>query len=275
MTIFYKFQNMFHQKGNVTFLFIFILIASASISLLAMTQIQHLWEYGQTSSLYFKTYYLWKAWMELALVETKTRWFGFWFQSTSWNALITENFWSVENSDFEKYFSFSIVGTSSFIGNDSFLSNCDNNNYLLSWHSTLVVPLFYDKWSDSHVGNLSDVQTGDLESYSTSTISFARHPNTWLILSRFSYDWNDFSYEMTGSKNLGFWGTDTITNSYLTFYNPWNDVVQFCLTGNSLTLDTQKIEVHAKYRDTEIWMTAFYQHPFPTFLWQVWNFNSL
>ena len=212
--------------------------------------------------------------MELALVETKTRWFGFWFQSTSWNALVTENFWSGENSDFEKYFSFSIVGTSSFIGNDSFLSNCDSNNkYSLSWHSTLVVPLFYDQWWESHVANLSGVQPNDLKSYSD--ISFDSQPNTSLILSRFSYGWNDFSYEMTGSNNLGFLGTDTITNSYLTFYNSWNDVVQFCLTGNSLTLDTQKIEVHAKYRDTEIWMTAFYQHPFPTFLWQAWKFESL
>jgi hypothetical protein len=56
---------------------IFVLLASALIALLAMHQIQNLMSYGATTYHYFRTHYLAKAGLEIALTETYLRDAGF------------------------------------------------------------------------------------------------------------------------------------------------------------------------------------------------------
>ncbi len=117
-------------KGNISLLFIFILLASSTIVILAMTQIRHLMEYGETAFDYFKTYYLGRAGLELALTEVQTRGYGFNFVSESGNAIVTENFNTEEGKN---YFAYSITGR-----HVDFTETVKTGDFL-------TLPLFYDQ----------------------------------------------------------------------------------------------------------------------------------
>lgn len=83
---------MKNKKWNISILVIFILLASSLIWILTSNYVRELLSYSDGISKYYKTYYISKWWLELALAQINNR--GVWFQYTisSWNDISYSNF---------------------------------------------------------------------------------------------------------------------------------------------------------------------------------------
>jgi len=255
-------------------------------------------DYGTSAFDYFKTYYLGRAWLELALTEVQTRGYGFNFISENGNAIITENF------DYESglnYFSYTITGR-----HLTFQETVQTGNFL-------TLPLFYDDtWKyKSHFQNLNwDNQTIQAYNFANNIGSFkvewdnSNNTNTWLLMSLLVYDtwmaymqdiiqttWTSFSKItntietcIDGSKNKEGPPCDTYQSEYLEvglaqkhrsfimIKNTTDQPITFSWIDNTsntskewITLLKSKVIVLAHYHDDEISMEAEYSKPVPAF----------
>ena len=281
-----KFRQYASFKGNVTFLFILILITTSTIALLAMSQIRNLQRYGNTSFEYLKTYYLSKAWMELALMEVNSRWYGFNFETFTGDQFIKENFpfvwFETGGKTPDKYFQYRIIGRSPFFWEDIEAGRCDSNSRSLNSWETLVIPLFYDKGAeDSHYSNLTweihytdNHQLFEYLNWLDSTVINLDH-----LYTLFSYhSWTMQSVRMTGWSFL-LWKNDrgkdlsnSESNYYFTMKNTSDsDSLSFCIWEDRkettwITLPFVTIHVLAKYKDTEFEDHLIYSKGSPEYL---------
>jgi len=283
-----KFRQYASFKGNVTFLFILILITTSTIALLAMSQIRNLQRYGNTSFEYLKTYYLSKAWMELALMEVNSRWYGFNFVTSTGDQFIRENFpfvWFEEGEKTpDKYFQYRIIGRSPIFWEDIETGNCQGNPRFLNPWETLVIPLFYDKgFENSHYLNLTwaihYTDNHQLFEY----LGGLDQLNLSHLYTLFSYDsgtmqsvrmtgWNFESWQKDREKDL-----DKLDPSnskyYFTIKNIDDNSRKFCLqddrhniSADWITLPFVTIHVLAKYKDTELEDHLIYSKGYPEYL---------
>ena len=263
-----------------------------------MTQIRHLMDYGTSAFDYFKTYYLGRAWLELALTEVQTRGYGFNFVSESGNAIVTENF-NYESG--LNYFSYTITGR-----HLTFQETVLTGNFL-------TLPLFYDDtwWKNkTHFQTLSwDNQTIQAYNFANDIGIFkvewdnSNNTNTWLLMSLLVYDtWMTYMQDITQTTGANFdkitnriksscmdGTTDSSCNTYRNQYlerglaqqhrsfimikNTTDQPITFSWTDNSsnittkewITLLKSKVIVLAHYHDDEISMEAEYSKPVPAF----------
>ncbi len=279
-----KFRQYASFKGNVTFLFILILITTSTIALLAMSQIRNLQRYGNTSFEYLKTYYLSKAWMELALMEVNSRWYGFNFKTSTGDQFITENFpfvwFETGEKTPDKYFQYRIIGRSPFFWKDIETESCQENSRSLNPWETLVIPLFFDDAGaeNSHYENLSWGITYQDNHQLFEYLGGLDQLNILHLYTLFSYNSGTMqSVRMTGwdFKSWQLERSDLDTNSkyYFTIKNIGSDSRKFCLQddrNNSpahwITLPFVTIHVLAKYKDTELEDHLIYSKGYPEYL---------
>lgn len=283
-----KFRQYASFKGNVTFLFILILITTSTIALLAMSQIRNLQRYGNTSFEYLKTYYLSKAWMELALMEVNSRWYGFNFETFTGDQFIKENFpfvwFATGEKKPDKYFQYRIIGRSPIFWKDIEKEECSDNSRSLNPWETLVIPLFFDDiWSkNSHRDNLSwgityqdnhqlfeNLDGDNLNSNSLNLLYTLFSYNSGTMQSVRMTGWNFQSWQKDREKDL--YTSDS--KYYFTIKNIGSDSRNFCLQddrGNStahwITLPFVTIHVLAKYKDTELEDHLIYSKGYPEYL---------
>ena len=281
-----KFRQYASFKGNVTFLFILILITTSTIALLAMSQIRNLQRYGNTSFEYLKTYYLSKAWMELALMEVNSRWYGFNFETFTGDQLITENFpfvwFEEEEQQPDKYFQYRIIGRSPIFWEDIEAEKCQENSRSLNPWETLVIPLFYDKGDETfHYRNLTwEIHYEDNHQL-FENLKWLDSINLDRLYTLFSYNsgtmqsvrmtgWDFKSWQKDREKDLDkLYSSDS--KYYFTMKNTSANSLSFCIwEGRSektwITLPFVTIHVLAKYKDTELEDHLIYSKGYPEYL---------
>lgn len=142
---------MRNKKWNISILVIFILLASSLIWILTSNYVRELFSYSDNISKYYKSYYISKWWLELALAQINNR--GVWFQYSlaTWNEFSKSNFlcnWMCS-------FSSDVYGVSSKISKQfDEWTGCDYP-FLLSGGDSVVLPLFRDSFEGSIVDSLN------------------------------------------------------------------------------------------------------------------------
>ena len=128
-------------KWNISVMVILILLACSLMGILTIIFLRSLIVYTDDSYGYYKSYYMAKAWLELALTEMDNTDVGFQNSVNSWDAIVVNNFtcpWCSFTSE--------IKWRSGFIWNYFWKSNeCSEDNKLIipAWWS-MVLPMFYD-----------------------------------------------------------------------------------------------------------------------------------
>ena len=289
-------------KWNVSIMVILILMACSLIWLLTVIFLNSLISYTDDIYSYHKSYYVAKAWLELALTEidNSAMWFSHDIDSGN---MINNNFDCVWC-----YFTSHIKWRSGIISNEFWKSSvCDETTALAlqPWES-MTIPMFYDKTSDFYkilsrdyydIGYLwpSRMSLGlSCPNNSCPNVNL----NVWVIFQSWSLD-GDISWEflyMTGiSMNNstffttyfnGFWSLyGNIINNlpnknlypYIIASNPSTHEVKFCIT-NSYDANWPA----TKYFISSIWeyawrtvgLQAIYAQPTPSFFINPYSLSS-
>jgi hypothetical protein len=290
---------MRNPKGNISILVIFILLAAWLIWTLTMIFVKQIMNSYDSTLSYYKSYYLAKAWSELALSEITNRWIGFENVVSAWDKILLQNF-------FCKWwckFAMSISGTSQYLSKN-FIDDADcQNPFVLNTWSALILPLFkevpeknnYDIFtSPIKYQNMSDVLSNIIFTW----INIA-NPNvsiwilivawdkeiytnwifiqTWILnnnlIWKFKSDFENYSSNDT-KINSRYTNDDYINEDWLKNYllisnldnaNP----ISFCINvKNWEKIATEKFWVKSiwKYSKTNIWLEVEYKQPIPDFL---------
>ena len=279
-------------KGNVSLLVILILLASSVITLLSISQIQHLITYWNMTFNYFRAFYLAKAWTELWLTEVYNRENGFeheilnkpnsdgsiWFKD-----IITKNFiWHNGEEWAKPYFDMKIKSRYSKITNDIKSEDCKNNLIELKGWEWIVIALFED--DTKNIKNILDPK---------------RWKNIKSFQNRISFDileWNDItlwwlSYNDDVMSYITVQNTDKLDTfvenlrgnsifksskkQYLTIKNAGNSTVKFCIkkvynNDDNIPYSHYLIDVQWHYGDMEVWLQSVVKKDIPS-----WAMNVL
>ena len=293
-------MNIFRQnrilKWNVSIMVILILLACSLMGILTVVFLKSLITYTDDTYSYHKSYYIAKAWLELALVEidNSAMWFSHEIESGD---LINDNFECVWC-----HFTSNIQWRSKIISNNFWESDkcTDENALILQQWQSMMIPMFYDAssgfneifsgedfiellWSKRNDLGLSCKRNCDNNKL-----------NIWVIFQVWSLSW-DISWEylyMTGisaeennifknyfdnfgkiysSNDVWRTQTNTIYYPYIIISNPNNDNISFCITdsneGNGNEWPTTKYFISSlwEYMWKTVWLQAIYAQPIPSF----------
>lgn len=287
-------------KWNISVMVILILLACSLMGILTIIFLRSLIVYTDDSYGYYKSYYMAKAWLELALTEIDNTDVGFQNSVNSWDAIVVNNFtcpWCSFTSE--------IKWRSGFIWNYFWKSNeCSEDNKLIihSWWS-MVLPMFYDNstgfyellpWKYSHCLSWNNCKNlfskrKDL----TMTGGQGKELNIWVIFLNSEDDisleylymqtWNALSYFFSQYFNafqgyyadLQLWSilSDYIDRNkllpYIVLSNSTGSDLKFCIS-NSQTRDWPATKYFIssvwEYMWKTVWLQAIYEQPVPSFL---------
>lgn len=278
-------------KWNVSVMVILILLACSLMGILTIIFLRSLIIYTDDSYGYYKSYYMAKAGLELALTEIDNT--DVWFQNSvnSWDAIVVNNFgcpWCNFTSE--------IKWRSGFIWNYFWKNNECSDEQKLSipaWWS-MVLPMFYDNSSNfseliSYSKCLSWNECENLYKdrmyLSIQWWNEQDNLNIWVIF--LDEEGNiSLEYLLMSNKNVDnnmffeyfknfstYYQSDEITIKtllpYIVLSNPGNNEVKFCIT-NSSTSDwtTTRYFVSSiwEYMWKTVWLQAIYEQPVPSFL---------
>ena len=285
-------MKMFRQnkilKWNVSIMIILILLACSLMGILTVVFLKSLMTYTDDTYSYHKSYYIAKAWLELALTEIDNS--AMWFSQDI-------NSGNVINNNFECvwcHFTSHIQWRSNIISNDFWKNEnsvCTEENALVlqPWQS-LTIPMFYDKASafnqifsgEDFIGLLWN----NKENLALSPISQGQNLNVWVVFQTWSLTW-DISREylyMTGMEmgdNLFYiyfknfkdvYGDSVWSLSkyypYIIVSNSQNVTLKFCIkAGNDTLWPTTKYFISSlwEYMWKSVWLQAIYAQPIPSF----------
>lgn len=301
-------MNIFSQnrilKWNVSIMVILILLACSLMGILTVVFLKSLITYTDDTYSYHKSYYIAKAWLELALTEidNSAMWFS---QEIISGNTINDNFECVW-CNFRSH----ILWRSGFISNDFWENDtCTQTGALVlqPWQS-LTIPMFYDKTS-----SFDKILSGDYYEidrlWSHKEDLWLSCPNNncpnvelnvWVIFQSWGLD-GDISWEylyMTGiyANNTtffttyfnGFWHVYTnIPNNlypYIIVSNPSEVIVRFCIKDSYNLWPTTKYFISSlwEYMWKTVWLQAIYAQPTPSFFinpyssyWWDWSSMSM
>ncbi len=134
-------------KWNISILVIFVLLASSLMWVLTMHFVKQMMSYTSQINDYYKSYYISKAGLELALTEIDNAGIGFFRDSNDQDDIFEQNF-DCSNCDLD----LSIQWRSNHVSDSFWLSTgCDDNNaFVLNRWESFVLPLFVQNVPDSH-----------------------------------------------------------------------------------------------------------------------------
>ena len=276
-------------KGNVSLLVILILLASSVITLLSISQIQHLITYWNLTFNYFRAFYLAKAWTELGLTEVYNRENGFQDKienkvkedgSVEFDDIITRNFlWDDKKYEWAKpYFNMEIKSRYSKITDDIRDETCKGNEIVLKKWEWIVLSLFID--NTSGIKRILDPNNPKIDPYK-GTLSFENINLNWknITLWGLTYKKDDMSYinvQNTPGNLVSFMKNIKFGDKqYLTIKNPGisSDDVKFCIKevyGKEIPYSHYLIDVQWHYGDLEVWLQSVVKKDIPS-----WALNVL
>ena len=276
-------------KGNVSLLVILILLASSVITLLSISQIQHLITYWNLTFNYFRAFYLAKAWTELGLTEVYNRENGFQDKienkvkedgSVEFDDIITRNFlWNDKEYEWAKpYFNMEIKSRYSKITDDIRDETCKGNEIVLKKWEWIVLSLFID--NTSGIKRILDPNNPKIDPYK-GTLSFENINLNWknITLWGLTYKKDDMSYinvQNTPGNLVSFMKNIKFGDKqYLTIKNPGisSDDVKFCIKevyGKEIPYSHYLIDVQWHYGDLEVWLQSVVKKDIPS-----WALNVL
>lgn len=280
-------MNIFGQnrilKWNVSIMVILILLACSLMGILTVVFLNSLITYTDDTYSYHKSYYIAKAWLELALTEIDNS--AMWFSHTieTGDLINANNFECVWC-----YFTSRILWRSWLISNN-FWENTectDENALVLNPWQSLTIPMFYDKASGfdqifsgtDFIKLLWNWQFLQLDNKVSGIL------NIWVVFQTWSLT-GDISWEylyMTGmamNENLFlryFEASDYGENvwsfsnyyPYIIISNNSENTISFCIkdTNNNFWPTTKYfISSLWEYMWKTVWLQAIYAQPTPSF----------
>ena len=279
------------KKWNISILVIFVLLASALLGVLTMNFVQQMMRSSATIYNYYQSYYIAKWGLEFGLAELTHRGIGFQQTLNSWNALFSWNFLCKWRCGMRS----DLLWTSPLLSNDIQAQTGCQSPYILSWHSSLLVPLFEDvtTWSYatlfssniqyknlySAVDNLQvhaaldgDVVFGMLILSWEDLFSEGIFFRTWNLQNDLQSFISSFESRL---QSLNIPGLTALTNDdispyrfYFMISNPIeNTAVSFCLSSQEpLPPQQYYLKSRGKYDDQVLGLDALYKQPIPDFL---------
>lgn len=285
-----------NQKWNILIMVILVMLTASMLGLLSMSFLKEMFSYTINLDWYYKSYYLSKAWIELALTEIDNS--TFWFShSITWESnIFTQNLcqWQQDcNVTME------IIWRSNLISQEyrnSSECNPENAFELKKWES-FALPLFYQKdtWTNAWIviGNASwDLVyftwkvLKDIKLINTNTTN--ENKNNQKINIQLVY-WDaeniyglyitdkDFNENAITSYFRDFDSDlDNVSKKmYLMLTNPENnknktvgdnDNILFCLSWNNLPATKSFVRSLWNYQWKYVWMQAIFDYPIPKFM---------
>ena len=288
-------MKMFRQnkilKWNVSIMIILILLACSLMGVLTVVFLKSLITYTDDTYSYHKSYYIAKAWLELALTEidNSAMWFSQYIESGN-----------VINNNFECvwcHFTSHIQWRSRIISND-FWENpicTDENALILQQWQSLIIPMFYDNNTNFFrilSGGDYDITPlwEDLSKYnlrlSCKNGCDNKMLNVWVIFQQWGLEW-DISWEylyMTGiqigASNFFYKYFDAFDHfqdysqvwykgyyPYIVISNSEMSDAKFCIEHDNEQWPTTKYFISSlwEYMWKSVWLQAIYAQPVPSF----------
>lgn len=289
-------KNRTKKEWNILILVILVMLAASMLWLLTMSFLKNMFVYTSDLEWYYKSYYMSKAWLELALVEINNSNVGLSTTVPNWSTIVRDNF-VCDDCDV----SMKVQWKSSFLSEKFWLGTwcTDDTAFKLNWWESLLIPLFvqnsvnsisdilvWDVWKESLADGAERLKVVLLDN-DVRTVSPVL--NLWL----FFVSWYDFLDEYIYIKS-GVLSENMITD-YLWEFNglypgmlnsdsEWylmisnsksGSLASFCLqsikelnTSKVLGFPTTKYYVISlwKYKTKYVWLQAIYAQPVPNFM---------
>jgi len=298
--VFMRKQDLLHSilknkyNWNVSILIILVLVACSLMWILTMNFLRNLINYTDDTYSYYKSYYIAKAWLELALTEIDNT--QVWFNHAIFDTTpINSNNFSCSWC----YFQSQVLWRSATISNGFWQTTWCYDEIALSLlpSESITLPLFYDKSSsfynifieENYTKNISDSLTGlviiPIGTYYWSEL------NLWVVFE----NWGNTSWDYLFMKWMPMYPTDYLFSNYVNAFNAkyhddsiWTDnwlpylvisnpndfEVRFCL-WNKNWLSPEKIQdwpatkyfiiSRGEYNWRTVWLQAIYAQPIPSF----------
>lgn len=276
------------HKWNVSILIILVLLACSMMWILTMNYLNNLISYTDDTYGYYKSYYIAKAWLELALTEIDNTqiWFS---QAISEDDPINLNNFSCIWCHFVS----EVRWRSPFISNYFWQSTwCDENTALsLLSGESITLPLFYDNSANfaqvfdsvDHVKNIANY-LNILRLIPVWSYPVWYELGLWVVFENSEYIFMK-SMPLVQSENMFANYLDDFVDYYwnvlmdnwllyLVISNPNDEEVKFCI-WNKEWLDPYKTESRPttkyfimsrwEYKWKTIWLQAIYAQPIPSF----------
>ena len=285
-----KFADFKNRKlnWNISILVILVLLACSLMWILSMNFLNNLISYTDNSYTYYKSYYIAKAWLELALTEIDNS--DVWFSHVIW-------FWDVINQNFdgEGAFNVNIMWRYTFLSNEFWtkINECTGKTALsipAKWSMTL--PMFYDNSSDYNT-ILSANSTYNYLANSKDKLEviylWEQTPilDIWVVFQSWDSALWDYIYMTWLSFNSNFFKNyfqnfdsmysseqpwDKQYFSYIVISNPTDSEIKFCINvwddqNKQYAWPTTKYFISSRweYRGKTVWLQAIYAQPLPSF----------
>lgn len=243
---------------------------------------------------YYKSYYIAKAWLELALVEINNTevWFNQWILGDS--PINTNNF-----SCLWCHFQLQVRWRSPIISNNFWQTTwCEDNALLLLPAESITLPLFYDNSStpsqvfdnSDYVVNISSELSnlklifpvwisyleGELKLWVVFETWWDANSNylfmKWMPMSHADYFFSQYVIDFNNKYDSHVWINNWLP--YLVISNPNDYEVKFCI-WNKEWLSVEKIQdwpttkyfisSRGEFNWRTIWLQAIYSQPIPSF----------
>lgn len=281
-------------EWNILILVILVMLTAAMMWLLTMSFLKQMFTYTVNLDWYYNSYYLSKAWIELALTEIDNS--DIWFSNEiTWDDnIFTQNLCN----GLECSVTLKILGRSKNLNNLFWQeSDCTSGNaFTLSWWESFALPLFLQSmwisnvdiilWSwgisyiTNNIGNTLNVTRPDnISSNRKLTLSLV-FPNLddqldYLYIATEDFDdsiIDTFIWSALGTTNLG------DEKLYLMISNPEETPVSFCFSSQ-VDLPATKFYVVSlwNFQWKYVGMQAIYAQPIPSFMfdWYHWAAKNL
>jgi len=280
---------------------ILILLACSLMGILTVVFLKSLITYTDDTYSYHKSYYIAKAWLELALTEIDNS--AMWFSHTieTGDLINANNFECVWC-----YFTSRILWRSWLISNNFWEdTECTESSALVleQWQS-LTIPMFYDDTSNfneilSDVYEIKQLWRAQEERYSLNLINYGDSSDildVWVVFQSWGLEW-DISWEylyMTGisMNEANFFRTyfnafDNITGyldvwsrayyPYIIISNRNENEVKFCVSHPNSSWPTTKYFISSlwEYMWKTVGLQAIYAQPTPSFFINPYSSYSL
>jgi len=281
----WKVYNHKKLKWNILILVILVMLTVAMMWLLTMSFLKQMFNYTINLDGYYKSYYLSKAWIELALTEIDNSDVGFSNRITGPNNIFTQNLCAGMDCSVD----LTIMGGTKNLSEEFWDYNGCDKPIVLSGGESFALPLFLQQYQPSNVAIIS----GSAKDYTApiaskfgeiSVVPMSGSNDIELNLSLVFPDINSqlenlyiggesFSKDMFSkfyehakiSKNS--LDKDKNDKLYLMISNPTEDTVSFCLTAD-FEIPATKFYVISlwNYNWKYVWMQAIYAQPIPSFM---------
>lgn len=275
------------KKWNISILVIFVLLASSLLGVLAMNFIQSMMKQSATVYNYYQSYYLAKAWTELALAELGHRGVGF-EQTFSDPNFLTGNFLCAGRCSM----SFGLSWTSTNLSQQFWTDELCQSPFSLTKWASLILPVFRDTSDHDLPGNFAsgvtyinlfpilDTLQLVVKAWSQKTITFGLLILSWEELasngiffrtgSLSDPDLSAFIDDATAyvvKQSIHYTKPDLSERFFFMISNSSSSNISFCLTAQK-PLPTQQYYIKSRwtYDRQKLGLEAVYKQPIPDFL---------